>query len=228
VRRDGDSYVITGHKIWTSWADESDRCLLLGRTVDDGPRHRNLGMFLVDMHQPGIEVRPIRKISGASTFSEVFFDGARVTEADRVGGETDGWKMAMSVLMDERGPIEAITRYMNLSRLADLLTGCCAADAWLPEHGLLVGRVEAVRWQALRSLENTLTGHREPTVNATMKLAWSHTWQDIARAGALLGCAVHGPTWDKQYLDSRAASIFSGSTQVQNNILAERVLGLPR
>lgn len=226
--RNGDEYVLTGQKIWTSWADEAHYCVILAKTDLDAPRHRNLGMFLMSMDQPGIEVRPIRRINGDATFSEVFLDGARVHVRDRVGGHTDGWSLAMSLLSDERGPIEAITRYMNLRGLTTLLESCCARPTWDAACDEIVARVESVRWHALRSLENTLSDHREQKVDAVMKLMWSHTWQDLARLGAALYCPEHADEWNRQYLESRAASIFSGSTQIQRNIVAERVLGLPR
>lgn len=228
AERVGDSYRVSGQKIWTSFADQADFCLLLARTSADAPRHRNLGMFLLDMNQDGVEVRPIKRITGDSTFSEVYFDGAAVHERDRVGGETDGWKMAMAVLTDERGPIEAITRYMNMTRGTTLLRGCCAAHQSDPQLDEVYARVETIHWHAMRSLENTLAGVLDRNVDSVSKLMWSHTWQDLASYGLSLGCPAHEEFWQRQYMESRAATIFSGSTQIQRNIVAERTLGLPR
>lgn len=228
AERAGEQYRIAGQKIWTSFADHADRCLLLARTSARAARHRNLGMFLLDMHQPGIDVRPITRITGDTTFSEVRFDGAMVHERDRVGGETDGWRMAMAVLSDERGPIEAITRYTGMSRAAAVLRRCCASGGSDPELDEVCARVETVRWHSLRSLENALAGVADRAADSVSKLMWSHTWQALAAYGLGLGCPAHERMWQRQYLESRAASIFSGSTQIQRNIVAERVLGLPR
>jgi alkylation response protein AidB-like acyl-CoA dehydrogenase len=224
---DGDDYRIHGQKIWISFADQADRCLLLARTDESAGRHRGLAMFLLDMHQPGVEVRPIRRTTGDSTFSEVYFDGAFARRVQLVGGPTDGWAMAMAVLTDERGPVESITRYMNMSRVVTLLRECCAPEG-TPGLEEVVARVELVRWHALRTLENLLAGTPDPAVDGTAKLLWSHTWQDLAAFGIRLGCPDHAGTWEHQYLESRAASIFSGSSQIQRTIVGERVLGLPR
>lgn len=224
---DGDDFRIHGQKVWTSFADQANRCLLLARTDETVGRHHGLGMFLMDMDQPGVEVRPIRRITGDSTFSEVYLDGALARRAELVGGPTDGWAMAMAVLTDERGPVESITRYMNMSRVVTLLHDCCA-PAGTPGVEEIAARVELVHWHALRTLENLLAGTPDSAVDGTAKLLWSHTWQDLATFGLRLGCPDHAATWERQYLESRAASIFSGSSQVQRNIIGERVLGLPR
>jgi alkylation response protein AidB-like acyl-CoA dehydrogenase len=224
---DGEAYRIHGQKIWTSFADQADRCLLLARTDESAGRHRGLAMFLLDMRQPGVEVRPVRRITGDSTFSEVYLDGPLARRAELVGGATDGWAMAMAVLTDERGPVESITRYMNMSRVVTLLHECCA-PAGTPGVEEITARVELVHWHALRTLENLLAGTPDPAVDGTSKLLWSHTWQDLAAFGMRLGCPDHAATWEHQYLESRAASIFSGSSQIQRTIVGERVLGLPR
>lgn len=222
------SYRVTGQKIWTSFADQSDYCLLLARTSADAPRHRNLAMLLVDMNQSGVKVQPIKRTTGDGTFSEVYFDGALVEEQDRVGGEADGWKMATAVLSDERGPIEAITRYMNMTRGTARLRECCARGSRDSRLEELYARVEVIHWHAMRSLESSLADTDDVEVNSVSKLMWSHAWQDLSAYGLALGCSKHEQFWRHQYLESRAASIFSGSTQIQRNIIAERVLGLPR
>ncbi|MQA08219.1 MAG: acyl-CoA dehydrogenase [Pseudonocardiaceae bacterium] len=226
--RTGEHYRVSGQKVWTSFADQADRCLLLARTSAEAPRHHNLGMLLLDMRQGGVEVHPITRITGERTFSEVRFDGAVVHERDRVGGETDGWRMAMAVLSDERGPIEAITRYLVMSRHTTMLRECCARGSRAPELDEVCARVETVRWHAMRGLENALAGIEDRPADSVSKLMWSHTWQALAAYGLRLGCPRHEQAWQQQYLESRAASVFSGSTQIQRNIIAERVLGLPR
>ncbi|WP_199435423.1 acyl-CoA dehydrogenase family protein [Qaidamihabitans albus] len=228
AERAGELYRISGQKIWTSFADHANRCLLLARTSARAPRHRNLGMFLLDMRQPGVDVRPITRITGDTTFSEVHFDGAVVHERDLVGGETGGWRMAMAVLSDERGPIEAITRYTAMSRAAAVLRECCASGSCDPELDEVCARVETVRWHSMRSLGNALAGIEDRAAGSVSKLMWSHTWQALTAYGLGLGCPAHELMWQRQYLESRAATIFSGSTQIQRNVIAERVLGLPR
>src|SRR5690606_10786586 len=105
--------------------------------------------------------------------------------------------------------------YMNIRHLSDLLETCCARDHWDAACETVVARGEAVRWHALRSLENNLAGKRDIRADSVMKLMWSHTWQDLARLGSALDCLDHADEWNRQYLESRAASIFSGSTQIQ-------------
>lgn len=228
AERTGDSFTITGQKIWTSFADQADYCLLLARTSAEAPRHKNLGMFLLDMRQAGVDVRPITRITGDSTFSEVFFDGAVVPQSNLVGGEYEGWRIAMAVLADERGPIEAITRYQNMARFTRLLHDCCGAAVEDPGIDEVCARVEVVHWHAMRCLETALQGASDPAASSVAKLMWSHTWQELAARGLALGCADHEELWQQQYLESRAASIFSGSSEIQRNLVAERVLGLPR
>ncbi|GHF34943.1 alkylation response protein AidB-like acyl-CoA dehydrogenase [Amycolatopsis bartoniae] len=222
--REGDEYRINGHKIWTSFGDNADLCLLLARTSPTERRHHNLGMFLLDMRQPGVEVRPIRQITGGSRFSELYFTDAVVHERSRVGGEHDGWKMAMAVLTEERGPADAITRYVSYVGGVQRLERCCAPED--PRVSELRTRVELIRWHALRALEPGEP--RKAEVNAVFKLLWSQTWQDLAGFGVSLSCPEHEDYWRHQYLESRGATIYSGTSQIQRNMIGERLLGLPR
>ncbi|WP_028927671.1 acyl-CoA dehydrogenase family protein [Pseudonocardia acaciae] len=225
--RDGEEYRVTGQKTWTSFAQHADFCLLLARTCADAPRHRNLGMFLLDMRQPGVQVRPIRQISGASRFCELFLTEAVVPCRNRVGAEGDGWRMALSVLTEERGPADAITRYVSFAALVGLLRECCAR-AGGPELERLHIRVELIRWHALRALEASADGAEAREIASVFKLMWSHTWQELAGYGVSLSCPEHDDRWRTEYLDSRAGTIFSGTSEVQRNLVAERLLGLPR
>ncbi len=117
AERDGDEYVITGHKVWTSYSDVADWCLVLARTDPDVPKHKGLSAFVVPMDQPGIEQRPLRMINGITReFGEVSFDGARVPAADMVGAPGDGWRLAMTVVSHEREPGELgyVARYRKV------------------------------------------------------------------------------------------------------------------
>lgn len=226
--RDGSGYRISGQKIWTSFAHYADRCLLLAKTVPDGRKHHNLGMFLVDMHQPGIDVSSIQQISGAREFNEVHFDGAWVGESDRVGGEDQGWQVAMTVLGNERGSVEAINRYVAIKAIVGILRSCCASDADRTTIEDAAARVELVRWHIVRSVENEINGRDGAALASILKVTWSELWQRIAALGVAANCTRHRDLWRHEYLSSRAATIYSGSSEIQRNIIAERILGLPK
>jgi alkylation response protein AidB-like acyl-CoA dehydrogenase len=222
-------YLISGHKIWTSFARHADRSIFLARTSTTAPRHQNLSYFLLDMHQPGITFRSIKQISGDSDFAELFVDQAFVADEDRVGGEGDGWNIAMTTLMAERGGIEAITRYVEIRGDLDLLMRCCTPS---PEMTALVDRfdvrLELVRWQVMKSLDWFNDGPVYFAQTSTLKIMWSELWQEITEAALVKPCPLHLEHWRNRYLETRAASIYSGSNEIQRNIIGDRVLGLPR
>jgi alkylation response protein AidB-like acyl-CoA dehydrogenase len=221
-------YRVNGQKIWTSFAQHARRCLMLVRT-SDGPRHRNLTFLLLDMEQPGIDVRPIEQISGDSEFSEVFFTGTFVAESDRVGAEGEGWSVAMTVLTNERGTTEAGTRLVEITSQIDTLVSCCAAGP--RDHARaerLRQRNELLRWHVLRATEEKASGADWFRGGSTLKVVWSELLQDCGRLGVETGCARHRAYWRHHYLDSRAASIYSGTNEIQRNIITDRVLEVPR
>lgn len=229
ARPKGDGYVITGQKVWTSFATHADKCLFLAKTSDDAPRYRNLSMFLLDMKQPGIEIRPIKQISSASHFAEVFLDEAFVSTADRVGDEGDGWSVAMTVLGSERGGIEAISRYVEMRSDVDLLMSCCAkAHDRLDEAQEFETRLELVRWQVLKALSREEDEVAFTAATGVLKLLWSELWQEMTRMGIDSMCPAHRDHWRYQYLESRSATIYAGASEVQRNIIGDRILGLPR
>ncbi|WP_214104745.1 acyl-CoA dehydrogenase family protein [Acrocarpospora catenulata] len=229
ARRVEGGYRVTGQKIWTSFAFHADKCLFLARTDETAPRYRNLTMLLMDMRQPGIEIRPIRQISGGSEFAEVFVDDAFVAEEDRLGAEGEGWSVAMTVLNSERGGVEAVSRYVEMRTDIDLLLGCCAklADR-IPEAEEFETRLELVRWQVRKAI--TREGDERAFTSATgvLKVFWSELWQEMTRMGLDSMCPVHRDHWNLAYLDSRATTIYAGSSEVQRNIIGDRILGLPR
>ncbi|TFC74892.1 acyl-CoA dehydrogenase [Cryobacterium sp. TMS1-20-1] len=229
VKVDG-GYRITGRKIWTSFVQHAHRAILLAQTDADAPRHKNLGMFLLDMRQPGITVSDIRQISGAVHFAEVQFEDVFVPDSDLVGGEVDGWKVAMKVLTDERGGTETATRYVEIRADLDLLLSSCSDRPELAaELNELDIRTELLRWQLSKVVDNEVVPNEKFWRSiSVLKVMWSELWQDVTSAGLRALVPADREHWRYQYLESRAASIYSGTNEIQRNIIAERVLGLPR
>ncbi|WP_370326572.1 acyl-CoA dehydrogenase family protein [Euzebya sp.] len=242
ARRDGDGYVVHGQKIWTSWAAYADRCALLCRTDPDEPRHRGLSMVILDLHQPGVEVRPIVQITGErDEFGELFLDGATVAGDHLVGEEGQGWAAAMRMLEFERSDLglhDHARLQVRLNTigafLADAisdrrLTGLDAvdlrrrfADAWV--------RCGLLRQFNLGVASELAAGRRPGAMSSVLRLYWS----DLAQVVESLGLDVVGPDSPlavddvRTYLHSRHTTIASGTSEVQRGIVAEHVLGLPR
>ncbi|MEV0076119.1 acyl-CoA dehydrogenase family protein [Nocardia neocaledoniensis] len=237
ARLDGDKWVINGQKIWTSLAHVADWCFVIARTEKGSSRHKGLSYLLVPMNQPGIEVRPIEQLTGTSEFNEVFFDDA-VTEAGLVVGEPgDGWRVAMGTLTFERG-ISTLGQQIRFAReLADI--EALARRTGAADDPLIADRIDSA-WVGLRVLRaHALRTMSEDTHDAggasVSKLLWGNWHRGLGElAMAVQGAAglVLGPddmtAWQRLYLFSRADTIYGGSNEVQRNIIAERVLGLPR
>jgi alkylation response protein AidB-like acyl-CoA dehydrogenase len=230
---DGDEWVITGQKIWTSFAHIADWCFVVARTEPGSKRHKGLSYLLVPMRQPGVEVRPIRQLTGTSEFNEVFFDGARTAKDLVVGAPGEGWRVAMGTLGFERG-VATLGQQVGFRRELTALTELAEANgaakdpvvaerlarAWM---GLEVMRAHAVR---------TL-GSPAPGVASVSKLFWANWHQRLGElammvrgAGSMVG--EEFDPWQRLYLFSRADTIYGGANEIQRNIIAERVLGLPR
>jgi alkylation response protein AidB-like acyl-CoA dehydrogenase len=207
----------------------AQRCLLLARSDESAPRHKNLSLLMLDMSSPGVSLSPIRQISGSQHFSETFFDDVFVSEEDVIGADGDGWKMAMAVLGNERGPIEGIARYVEIRADMDLLLDCCArANASADVLDDLDVRVELVRWQVSKAVSRQYDAESFLRSSMVLKVMWSELWQEITSLAAKITCSTHRSHWRHQYLESRSATIYSGTSEIQRNIIAERVLGLPR
>ncbi len=241
AERDGDSWVVTGQKVWTSGAHEADWCFVVARTEPGSTRHHGLSYLLVPLDAPGVEIRPIVQLTGTSEFNEVFFDGARTDAGHLVGAPGDGWKVAMATLGFERGvstlgqqvgfrrELEAV---IDLARrngaAADPLVRDRIARAWT---GL-----ETIRFNALRMLSGVAAGAPGPEASIN-KIFWA-TWHrelgelamDVCGAGGMLaaGEPYDLTDWQRLYLFSRADTLYAGSNEIQRNIIAERVLGLPK
>ncbi|WP_406860352.1 acyl-CoA dehydrogenase family protein [Streptomyces sp. HUAS MG47] len=232
AERDGDDWVVTGQKIWTSLAHESQWCFVVARTEPASRRHAGLSYLLVPLDRPGVEIRPIVQLTGTSEFNEVFFDGARTPASHVVGAPGDGWRIAMATLGHERG-VSTLGQQVGFRRewegLAELARrNGAAADPLL--------RDRLVRsWIGLETLRATAL--RGDVDASTAKLAWSHWHRDLGelaldvRGAASLVAAGEPYELDdgqRLFLFSRADTVYAGSSEIQRNIIAERVLGLPK
>ena len=236
AERVGDEYVITGHKVWTSYSDDADWCLLLTRTDPDVPKHKGLSAFAVSMRQPGVTRRPLRMINGITKeFGEVTFDGARGPAADMIGGPGDGWALAMTVVSHEREPGELgyVARYTKLvNQLTETVRNAPERYGPEPRRDLAWAIVEAemLRLHVCRRLSERLEGIAHGPAGSVDKLLMTEVEQAVGHAALTVGGAGHGETddtWLKVYLYSRAQSVMGGTSQIQRNLVARRILGLP-
>lgn len=236
AERDGDEYVVHGHKVWTSYSDAADWCLLLARTDPDLPKHKGLSAFRISMRQPGIEQRPLRMINGITReFGEVLFEGARVAASDMIGEPGEGWKLAMTVVSHEREPGELgyVARYRKI--VADLVRQVRAdPQAYDREQvrdlGWAAVEAEMLRLHVSRRLSDRLGGISHGPEGSVDKLLMTAAEQAVGHAALSVGGPAHDggdDTWLKVYLYSRAQSVMGGTSQVQRNLIATRILGLP-
>jgi alkylation response protein AidB-like acyl-CoA dehydrogenase len=235
ARRVDDHYVVNGQKIWTSGARWADRCLLLARTDPDETRHRGISCLVVNMHAKGVEVRPIVQISGDRDFAEVYFHDVLVPFEERIGEENRGWQLAMRTLAYERGLADTgvISRFLRVLHHLDQAKrdGRLRVDHELETRlARATMAVEVLRVHSLRSLSIRLHHGADGPEGSVDKLFLARTEQELHRlaldavgASALMGEG----DWLFDYLFSRAATIYGGSSQIQRNILAERALGMP-
>ncbi len=229
ARKVDGGYRVTGQKVWTSFAEDSHRCLMLVRTDESAPRYKNLSLLLMDMSQPGIEVATLKQISGSMHFAEMFLDDVFVAENDRLGAEGEGWRVAMTILTAERGGVETVTRYVDMRADMDTLLGCCVADSGLRTQGDdLDVEVELIRRQVAKAVERESDDAAFNRATCFLKVLWSDLWQRVTALGLDSGCSAHRDHWNYQYLDVKGTTIYSGTNQIQRNIIAERVLGLPK
>ena len=230
ARHDGDRWVVNGQKIWTSLAHVADWCFVLARTEPGSRRHAGLSYLLVPMHQDGVEVRPIRQLTGTAEFNEVYFTDAYAT--DIVGAPGEGWRVAMATLGFERGVATVglqIGFRRELDNLVDLARRTHAID-----DPLIRDRLNRA-WIELDVMRSHALADPDIAANASVvKLFWSTWHQRLGElAMAVLGRAgmVADGEWDewqRLFLFSRADTIYGGSNEIQRNIIAERALGLPR
>ena len=235
--RDGDDYVIDGHKIWTSYSDVADWCFLLARTDPGVPKHKGLSAFAVPMHQPGIEQRPLRMMNGITTeFGQVLFAGARVPAVNMIGEPGEGWRVAMTIVSHEREPGELgyVARYAKT--VNDLEARVRAEPSSLRAHQVAAVawarvEVEMLRLHVCRRLSERLDGVEHGPGGSVDKLLMTWTEQTVGAAALTVAGARSATDPDdvalKTYLYSRAQSVMGGTSQIQKNIVATRILGLP-
>lgn len=230
--RDGDEWVITGHKIWTSYSDAADWCLVLARTDPDVPKHKGLSAFRVSMRQPGVQQKPLRMINGITReFGEVVLDGARTPAADMIGEPGEGWRLAMTVVSHEREPGELgyVARYKkvvnSLVKQVQAEPGAFGREQVRDLAWALV-EAEMLRCHVARRLSDRLDGISHGPEGSVDKLLMTEVEQAVGHAALSVGGAEHD-TWLKVYLYSRAQSVMGGTAQIQRNLVATRILGLP-
>ncbi|MGB9246096.1 MAG: acyl-CoA dehydrogenase [Candidatus Acidiferrales bacterium] len=249
ARLDGDHYVVNGQKVWTSYGWTGNWCELVVRTDSNVPKHKGLSVLLIDMKSPGVEVRPLKQMTGESEFNEIFFRDVRVPVANLLGKVNDGWNVAVSTLMYERGSYgarlhlifkRAITRLIELSHKFQK-NGHPAAQDPITRQKLAqcYAEIEIMRWNQLRAFSRvTATGVPGPE-GSIQKIFWSELnqrLQQIAQEmfgayGQLLAGdkdAVDNGIWSYGYLRTRGNTIEAGTSEVQRNIIGHFVLGLPR
>ena len=252
---DGDQWILNGQKIWTSAGHLADHIFTLARTDPDAPRHKGISFLLVDMRQPGIEVRPIKMISGESEFNEVFYTDAVAPKADVIGGVNNGWAVAMTLLGFERGEAAAVNpiRFQaEVDRLLLLANERGVANDPRIRQRLAdcYSKVQIMRYNGMRVLTQFLAGHHPGPDAAISKLYWSEYHKQVTELALdIIGAEAMTPTgrqpssafstddagapnstasWVGTFLNARAGTIYAGSSQVQRNIVGEMVLGLPK
>jgi alkylation response protein AidB-like acyl-CoA dehydrogenase len=247
--RDGEEWVVDGQKVWNTLAHRADRGMLVARTDPEAPKHRGLTYFALDMHAPGVDVRPLRQITGEAEFNEVYLTGVRVPDADRIGGLGDGWRVSLTTLMNERVTIGGAVAGRNSGPIGDAL------EVWRehPESHDPVRRdrlarlwidAEVLRLTNARATANRKAGAAGPE-GSVAKLAFAETnrsiyelCMDVLGADGLLypsyemvrpdeASLTGGGDPRKMFLRSRAYSIEGGTSEILRNVLGERVLGLP-
>jgi len=250
AERRGDKFIVNGQKIWTSYAQYSQWCFALVRTDPDAPKHRGLSFLLIDMSSPGISIRPLRQISGESEFNETFFDDVEVPVENIVGDINDGWRIAMTTLAYERGPEDALGRQIRFKQELDKLVetaetssrgGGALIDDPIVRQKLArsITEVEIMRLNAVRTFSKYLNGEERGPDASVIKLYWSHAAQNMYESAMdILGptapiaapdpLSAAGGRFQLSYLQSKAFTIYSGSSEIQRNIIGERMLGLPR
>jgi alkylation response protein AidB-like acyl-CoA dehydrogenase len=233
---DGSEYVITGHKVWTSYSDAADWCLVLARTDAEAPKHRGISAFAVPMRQDGITQRPLKMINGITReFGEVIFDGARVDAANMIGEPGEGWRLAMTVVSHEREPGELgyVARYGKI--VNELVHQVEVAPSRFGSEqrrdlAWAIVETEMLRCHVSRRLSDRLDGIAHGPEGSVDKLLMTEVEQTVGHAAVSVGGSAPAggdDTWLRVYLYSRAQSVMGGTSQIQRNLIATRILELP-
>jgi alkylation response protein AidB-like acyl-CoA dehydrogenase len=247
--KDGDHYVINGQKVWTSLAHVADWMMLLARTDPDAPRHKGITYFLLDMHAPGVTVKPLRQMTGDAEFNEVFFDNVRVPESQVLGGVNNGWTVGLTTLMYERLALGfglqvrlriALESLIEMGRRVEKTGRPVTRDPVMRQKlAQLWIDTEALKYTGARAVTRLLRGELPGPEASAGKMSWVDTHQRLQElAMEIEGIysqlargsdrAIDGGVWQYGFLRSRANSIEGGTTEIQKNIIAERVLGLAK
>jgi alkylation response protein AidB-like acyl-CoA dehydrogenase len=246
--KDGDTWVINGQKVWTSLAHIADWMMLLARTDPDAPRHKGITYFLLDMHAPGVTVKPLKQITGDDEFNEAFFDNVRVHESQVLGGVNNGWAVGLTTLMYER-----LALGFGLQvRLRIALDGLIDLARRMEKDGRVITKdpvmrqklaqlwidTESLKYTGARAVTKLLRGELPGPEASAGKMVWVETHQRLQELAMEIqgpyaqvrggDRAVDGGLWQYTFLRSRANSIEGGTTEIQKNIIGERVLGLPK
>jgi alkylation response protein AidB-like acyl-CoA dehydrogenase len=245
----GDEFVVNGQKVWTTLAHIADWCMLLVRTDPEAPKHRGLSYLLVDMKTPGITVKPLRQMTGEAEFNEMFFEDVHVPRENLLGGLNEGWRVAMTTLMNERGTfaLSSVTRFkITFDEIVDLArktikNGKPAIEDPIVRQTLAEFYVtlEKMKYTAYRTFSKILKGGNPGPEGSISKLMWSELNQRMHEfvmelegpASQLVKGSPHAiesGRWQYGFLRSRANTIEAGTSEIQRNIIAERVLGLPK
>ncbi len=245
----GDEFVVNGHKVWTTLAHLAQQCMLIARTDAAAPKHRGISCLLIDMKTPGITVKPLRQMTGEAEFNELFFDDVHVPRENLLGPQNEGWRVATTTLMNERGTsaLASVMRYrIVFDEIVDLARSTMRHGRPATQDPVLRQRLaqfhvdlEMMRFTAYRTFSKILKGGDPGPVGSISKLAWSELNQRMMEfvmevegpASQLMrgsAHAVQSGRWQHHFLRSRANTIEAGTSEIQRNIIAERVRGLPK
>src|SRR5438105_2246012 len=247
--KDGEYYVVNGQKVWTSLAHIADWMMLLARTDPDAPKHKGITYFLLDMKSPGVTVKPLKQITGDPEFNEVFFDNVRVHESQVLGGVNNGWQVGLTTLMYERLALGfglQVRLRITLEGLIDLARKVEKSGRTVTKDPVMRQKLaqlwidtECLKYTGARAITKLLKGEMPGPEASTGKMAWVETHQRLQELAMEIEgpysqlmkgseWAVDGGAWPHSFLRSRANSIEGGTTEIQKNIIAERLLGLPK
>jgi alkylation response protein AidB-like acyl-CoA dehydrogenase len=247
--KDGEHYVINGQKVWTSLAHIADWMMLLARTDPNVPKHKGITYFLLDMHAPGVTVKPLKQITGDAEFNEVYFDNVRVHESQILGGLNNGWAVGLTTLMYERLALGfglQVRLRIALDGLVDLARRSSKNGAPASKDPVMRQKLaqmwidtEVFRYTGARAITKLLKGELPGPEASTGKMMWVEGHQRLQELAMELEgpyaqltkgsrWAVENGLWQYGFLRSRANSIEGGTTEIQKNIIGERVLGLPK
>jgi alkylation response protein AidB-like acyl-CoA dehydrogenase len=247
--REGDHFVVNGQKVWTSYGYVADLCILLVRTDFDAPKHKGLSYLIVDMRSPGVSAGPLVQLTGEAEFSELFFDEVRVPVDNLVGSLNQGWMVALTTLMHERATLsfsiivtfeQRLQALIELSRRSVIHGAPALNDAQVRQRlARLYTDVKTFKLNTMRQMATLGQGHLPGPEGSLLKLHWSELNQRLVELAfelegpysSLAPDSVDAPfegRWQYEYLRARGNTIEAGTSEVQRNIVAERVLGLPR